>query len=125
MAGHEWTAEPGDAGARLDKFLADPARLGSRGKALTALERGKVFLNGIEAGVADAARRLEPGQIVRLWMDRPGSAKARREGAQPVGDLQIVFEDAALLVVNKPAGLLTVPLERKGSSPSVQSQIEM
>jgi 23S rRNA pseudouridine1911/1915/1917 synthase len=125
MAEHEWTAEPADAGARLDKFLAAPARLGSRGKALAALERGKVFLNGIEAGVADAARRLEPGQIVRLWMDRPGSAKARREGAQPVGDLQIVFEDAALLVVNKPAGLLTVPLERKGSSPSVQSQIEM
>jgi 23S rRNA-/tRNA-specific pseudouridylate synthase len=111
MAGNEWTTGPADAGARLDKFLAAPGRLGSRGRALAALERGKVFLNGTEAGVADAAHRLEAGQIVRLWMDRPGSAKARREGAQPAGDLEIVFEDAALLVVNKPAGLLTVPLE--------------
>jgi len=125
MAGNEWTTGPADAGARLDKFLAAPGRLGSRGRALAALERGKVFLNGTEAGVADAAHRLEAGQIVRLWMDRPGSAKARREGAQPAGDLEIVFEDAALLVVNKPAGLLTVPLERKGSAPSVQSQIEI
>ena len=65
-----------------------------------------MFLNETEAGVADAARRLEPGDTVRLWIDRPGSAKPRRAGPQAVGDLEIVFEDAALLVVNKPAGLL-------------------
>ena len=29
-------------------------------------------------------------------------------------DLDIVFEDASLVVVNKPPGLLSVPLERKG-----------
>lgn len=125
MAANEWTAEPADAGTRLDKFLAAAERLGSRAKALAALERGKVFVDGSEAGAADAARRLEQGQIVRLWMDRPGSARARRAGTQSAGDLEIVFEDAALLVVNKPAGLLTVPLERKGSAPSVQSQIEI
>jgi 23S rRNA pseudouridine1911/1915/1917 synthase len=121
----EWTVEPADAGARLDKFLAAATRAGSRAKAFAALERGKVFLNETEAGVADAARRLEPGDTVRLWMDRPGSAKARRSGPQAVGDLEIVFEDAALLVVNKPAGLLAVPLERKAAAPSVLEQIEV
>ena len=42
------------AGTRLDKFLADPSRLGSRAKAAAALERGKVFLNGREAALANA-----------------------------------------------------------------------
>jgi 23S rRNA pseudouridine1911/1915/1917 synthase len=56
-------------------------------------------------------------------MDRPGSARARRLVTE-VGDLQIIFEDDALLVVNKPAGLLSVPLERKSDAPSVYEQIE-
>jgi 23S rRNA pseudouridine1911/1915/1917 synthase len=123
MATDEWAVEPVDAGARLDKFLAAPERLGSRAKAFAALERGKVFLNGVEAGAADAARRISPGDTVRVWLDRPGSSRARRP-AQIAGDLEIVFEDDVLLVVNKPAGLLTVPLERKADAPSVQFQIE-
>ena len=114
-----------DAGARLDKFLAAPERLGSRARAFAALERGKVFLNGAEAGTADAATRVSAGDNIRLWMDRPGSAQARRTGTQSSGPLEIVHEDPRLLVVNKPAGLLTVPLERKGAAPSVQSQLEI
>ena len=125
MGASEWTVEPADTGARLDKFLAAPDRLGSRARAFAALERGKVFLNDAEAGAPDAARRLAPGDRIRLWVDRPGSAKARRPGAQSVGDLEIVFEDGWLLVINKPAGLLTVPLERKGAADSVQSQLEV
>ena len=124
MATDEWAVEPADAGARLDKFLAASGRLGSRAKAFAALERGKVFLNGVEAGAADAARRISSGDTVRVWIDRPRSSRARRPPGQTAGDLEIVFEDDLLLVVNKPAGLLTVPLERKGDAPSVQSQIE-
>ena len=119
----EWVTEGVDAGVRLDKFLAAPGRLGSRAKAAMALERGKVFVNATEAGRADAARRLVSGDIVRLWIDRPGSAKSRpRLGL--TGELEIVFEDDDLLVVNKPAGILSVPLERKSDVPSVYEQIE-
>jgi 23S rRNA pseudouridine1911/1915/1917 synthase len=39
-------------------------------------------------------------------------------------DLDIVFEDASLLVVNKPAGLLSVPLERKRGADSVFDRVE-
>ena len=39
------------------------------------------------------------------------------------GLLQVVYEDDVLLVVNKPAGLLTVPLERKAAAPSVYDQV--
>ena len=123
MSDSEWIVGPGEAGVRLDKYLAAPGRLGSRAKAFAGLERGKVFLDGGEAGAGDAARLLAAGQIVRLWMDRPGSARTRRT-AEQIGDLDVVFEDEVLLVVNKPAGLLSVPLERKSDAPSVYEQIE-
>jgi 23S rRNA pseudouridine1911/1915/1917 synthase len=123
VSNSEWTTGQEDAGARLDKFLAAPARLGSRGQSVKALERGKIYVNGAEVGVADAARRLEPGDVVRAWIDRPGSAR-RRPRIGPSGGLDIVYEDDALLVVSKPAGMLSVPLERKAEAPSVYEVIE-
>lgn len=124
MAGATWEVRDGEAGTRLDKFLADGERLGSRARAVTAIEKGKVFVNDDEAGGADAGRRLAQGDRVRVWMDRPGSAKARPTGSQIAGDVEIVFEDAFLIVVNKPAGLLSVPLERKSAAPSAFDRIE-
>lgn len=118
----QWTVGSHEAGVRLDKFLAAADRAGSRARALSALERGKVLVNGADADVDDAARRLTPGDVVRLWMDRPGSA-ARRPRIGRRGALDVIYEDDVLLVVNKPAGLLTVPLERKSAAPSVYSQI--
>lgn len=125
MAGpiDEWSVAPDDAETRLDKYLAAPSRLGSRGRAATALERGKIFINDREAGLADAARRLVVGDRVRVWMDRPGSSTARR-GGRHTGQLKILYEDAALLVVDKPAGLLAVPLPRQGEAESVYSLLE-
>jgi 23S rRNA pseudouridine1911/1915/1917 synthase len=118
-----WTAATSEAGVRLDKFLAAPGRLGSRGRSVAALERGKVFVNDAEAGIDDAARRLIAGDVVQVWVDRPGSAKARpRTG--PAGELDIVYEDEALVVVSKPPGVLSVPLERNPGVPSVYGLLE-
>ena len=115
----EWTLGADDAGIRLDKYLAAEGRAGSRPRAAAALERGKVFLNGREVTLADAATRWAAGDVVRLWADRPGSSKR----AQTIGDreLPIVYEDDALVVLNKPAGLLAVPLppRRRFDAPSV------
>ena len=105
------------AGVRLDKFLAADERLGSRGRVADAIDKGKVFVNGAEAGRADAGSLLRSGDEVRVWMDRPGSAR-RPRGQSEAGDLDILYEDAALIVVNKPAGLLAVPLERKSEAAS-------
>jgi 23S rRNA pseudouridine1911/1915/1917 synthase len=123
MADAEWTAGAEDAGVRLDKFLAAPDRLGSRARALTAIERGKVFLNDVETAAADAASRLAPGDRVRVWMNRPGSAKARPRPRQ-VADFVLMYEDDVMLVIDKPAGLLAVPLERKADAPSVVGQLQ-
>ena len=123
MSNSEWRIGADANGMRLDKYLADGARLGSRGRAVAALERGKIFVNGSEVALSDAGRRLSIGDVVRAWVDRPGSSKPRRRTGL-VGDLDIVYEDDTLIVVNKPAGLLTVPLERRLDFPSVFDQIE-
>jgi 23S rRNA pseudouridine1911/1915/1917 synthase len=120
----EWTIPLHDAGIRLDKFLAGPDRLGSRRRALEALERGKVFLNEVEATVSQAAVRLADGDVVRLWIDRPGSAKRRATAVRVAGDLRIIYEDDDLIVVDKPAGLLAVPLERRSEASSVYVLLE-
>ena len=88
-----------------------------------ALERGKVFVNDVEASSKDAGSRVKSGDVVRLWIDRPGSAK-RRLGAFRSGDLHILYEDDALLVLNKPAGLLAVPLDSREAAPSLYDRIE-
>ena len=121
MSDLQWTAGSEDAGVRLDRFLAAADRLGSRARALAALDRGKIFLNGAEAAAADRATLLGIGDVVRAWMDRPGSARRR---TARTGALDIVYEDDALLVLNKPAGLLVVPLERRGAAPSVYDLVE-
>ena len=118
-----WTVPTESARVRLDKFLAARERLGSRGRAAEALDKGKVFVNGTEAGRADAGVRLRAGDVVKVWMDRPGSTR-RRRGATEAGALEIVHDDNELIVVNKPAGLLTVPLERKSDAPSAYEYIE-
>lgn len=114
----EWTVDEADAGARLDKFLAAAERLGSRSRAATALDRGQVFLNDVECAAGDAAQVLQPGHRVRLWRDRPGSA-SRHTRQRPVDRFRIVFEDDSLIVVDKPAGVLTVPHPSRRDEPSV------
>jgi RluA family pseudouridine synthase len=48
----------------------------------------------------------------------------RRRAVGRRRDLEVVYEDESLIVVDKPAGVLTVPLERRPDAPSVLRQIE-
>ena len=121
--GVSWRVAAEAVGVRLDKFLATAERLGSRGRVVTALDKGQVFVNDVEATRAHAGSLLKLGDVVRLWRDRPGSAR-RRRGSTEAGDVEVLYEDDALLVVNKPAGLLSVPLERKRQALSAYDHLE-
>lgn len=118
--GPVWVVDEAAAGERLDKFLGAADRLGSRAKAADALDRGKVFLNDGEATRRDAARRVVAGDRVHLWADRPGSAQRRGARAARDGAPPIVYQDEVLIVVDKPPGLLTVPLPRREDAVSVE-----
>lgn len=118
MSKQTWTVTETEAETRLDKWLAAAGRLGSRAKALNAIERGKVFVNKAEQSAADAGRRMQARDVVMLWMDRPGSAE-RRYAERHDSGLHLLYEDTALLVINKPAGLLTVPLPAQPNEESL------
>ena len=118
-----WIARPEEAGVRLDKYLAAPERLGSRARAVEALARGKVFVNDREASRRDAGSRLRAGDAVRFWIDRPGSAR-RPVSLGDRRDLGIVYEDESVVVLNKPAGVLAVPLDRHGAARSVYEDLK-
>ena len=124
MTHSSWTVEPDAAGIRLDKFLAEAGRLGSRSRAAAALDRHKVFLNGEEVDIDRAAVRLSTGDVVRVWSDRPGSARRRPTSVRSASHVPVVYEDEALVVVNKPPGLLAVPLERRSKAPSVYDLLQ-
>jgi 23S rRNA pseudouridine1911/1915/1917 synthase len=117
-----WTVDAAGAGARLDKFLAEAGRLGSRGRSTEAINKGKVFVNDREAESVDGGKPLAEGDRVRVWMDRPGSAK-RRPSPRRIDGLAILYEDDDVIAINKPAGILTVPLPGRDDD-SVQDQVE-
>jgi 23S rRNA pseudouridine1911/1915/1917 synthase len=110
---------------RLDRFLADEERLASRRRVAHALERGQVFVNDVEAGPAMAGHRLAEGDRIRLWVDRPGSAHRRIGRTARDGALHIVYEDDAIVVVDKPPGLLAVPLPSRDGTDSVQDLLTL
>ncbi|MDX6580111.1 MAG: rRNA synthase, partial [Gaiellales bacterium] len=93
---------PSDAGGiRLDRFLAELDEVGSRASAERHVAAGRVTVDG---NVAGKALRLRGGEQVEVELEDPGP------GLEPVElDLDVVFEDEHLLVVDKPAGLVTHP----------------
>jgi 23S rRNA pseudouridine1911/1915/1917 synthase len=97
------TAEPGDAGERLDRLLA--ARLDdlSRTRVKHLVEAGRVSVDG--ATVRDPAMRVKPGQSFVLTL--PPAVDDTPEPQAMA--LPILHEDEHLLVIDKPAGLVVHP----------------
>jgi 23S rRNA pseudouridine1911/1915/1917 synthase len=90
-------------GERLDKFLADALPKTSRAQAQRLLAQGFVQLAG--APCTDASRKLQAGEQLRVYVP-----KAEPSALTPVNlPLDVLYEDADLLVINKQAGLTVHP----------------
>jgi 23S rRNA pseudouridine1911/1915/1917 synthase len=88
------------AGERLDHFLAAALAPVSRSRVQLLLEQGGVLLNGARPKASFKLRGGE--QIVITGDPRPAPLKAMAEDIK----LDVVYEDADLAVVNKPAGMM-------------------
>jgi len=94
--------EADSAGARLDQWLAGrlPELSRMRVKALIAGGRTRV-----DGRAVKAAHRVQAGERVEVSIPPPA-----RDGIAPEAvPLRVVFEDAHVLVVDKPAGMVTHP----------------
>lgn len=90
-------------GERLDKFLERRCPELSRSRAQALIAQGCVALDGKMAN--KASTRLKVGQAVELRIPEPAQTGL---AAQDI-PLEVVYEDADLLVVNKRAGMTTHP----------------
>ncbi len=93
----------GAVGTRLDKWLADNVPAVSRSRIKTLIEDGAVTVDGKPA--ADPAYRIKLDETVLIAV--PVAVEAKPE-AQAM-DLDIVFEDEHLIVINKPVGMVVHP----------------
>lgn len=90
-----------EATSRLDTFVALAAEL-SRSRAALLISEGNVKVNGKEA---NKNVKLKQGDSVEIIVPEP---KAYDVAAENI-NLDIVYEDADLLVVNKPKGMVVHP----------------
>jgi 23S rRNA pseudouridine1911/1915/1917 synthase len=118
-----WIVRTEEDGLTLDKFLAAPERLGSRSRAADAREKNKLFLNDREVDPRGRPVRLKAGDRVWVWQDRPGTAR-RRSFPFAADGLNVLYEDEYIIAIDKPAGVLAVPLERQEDAISVVDQLK-
>ena len=100
---HTVTAGEAEAGGRLDRVLAGLVSNLSRTRIKALIEEGRVSADG--ETIMDPSYRVKPGQTFAIIV--PESRPAAPE-PQPI-DLDIVFEDKDVLVIDKPAGLVVHP----------------
>jgi len=96
----ELTAGPDDAGLRLDAFLAARGVFQSRAAAQRAIDAGEVTVDGTARA---KNHRVEEGAhvLVAETHDPPPPAAT--------ASFEVVFDDPDLMIVDKPAGLVTHP----------------
>ena len=88
--------------ARLDKALSDALPDVSRARVQALIAAGAVTRDG--QSLSSGSRSAEPG-IYRILMPAPVAADPQAEALA----LPVLFEDAHLIVVDKPAGMATHP----------------
>lgn len=96
--------DPGQSPIRLDKFLFDKMFQVSRNRIQNAIKNGMITLDGkqVKPNV-----KIKPNQEIIVYLDE---AREQQPPLIPQDiPLDIVYEDDAVMVVNKPAGLTVHP----------------
>jgi 23S rRNA pseudouridine1911/1915/1917 synthase len=97
-----WVVPAEEGRIRLDRFLAARGELGTRSQIRRLITDQLVW---VEDRQAKPGTLVRPGQTIRV--ERPRASVANVH-PQPM-DLNVLFEDDWLLVIDKPAGLVVHP----------------
>jgi len=98
-----FTADPGQAPLRIDKFLFNKLEGTSRSRIQSAANAGNILSNG---SPVKPNYRVKPGDLVTIVLPHP----PRKIELIPEDiPLDIVFEDEDVIVLNKQAGLVVHP----------------
>jgi 23S rRNA pseudouridine1911/1915/1917 synthase len=97
-----FTIDKSQIGQRLDIYLAQVEPTISRSHVKQVIEEGDVLVNG---NVPKVSQKLKEGDVIILNKKSPIEAKAVAQDMP----LNIVYEDEAIIVINKPAGMVVHP----------------
>ncbi len=95
--------EEQDAEERMDIVLPELLENTSRSSIQKLIEKGNVLVNGVP--VTSKKYKLKEGDLVEVRIEDPTPLQAEPENIP----LSIIYEDADLLVVNKPKGMVVHP----------------
>ncbi|MCX7978521.1 MAG: RluA family pseudouridine synthase [Bdellovibrionaceae bacterium] len=93
---------PEENGERLDKIVSRIELIGSRSRALHLIESGRILMNGKTVKPSFICRT---GQIINIDLPEEKVISHSPENLP----IEILFEDADIVVVNKPAGMVVHP----------------
>ncbi len=96
-------APDGAEGQRADRFLADASGTLSRSRVKTLIEEGRASRDGVV--IAQPAEPVRAGAVYELTQPEPVSAVPLPQNIP----FDILYEDDALIVLDKPAGLVVHP----------------
>lgn len=101
MEEKSWTVPETGSGERVDRHIADVLQV-ARSAVQNWIDQGLVTVGGRPAA---KNCRLRSGELIRVQIPAPTAYEAKAEDIP----LDIVYEDADLLVVNKPKGMVVHP----------------
>lgn len=96
-------SDPGQSLLRVDKFLQSKMENTSRNRIQTAAEQGAVQVNGVSV---KSNYKVKPGDVVTIVLSYPPTEYELIAEDIP---LNIVYQDDAVVVLNKEAGLVVHP----------------
>jgi 23S rRNA pseudouridine1911/1915/1917 synthase len=98
----EFVITAGESAKRIDLFLANRDPTFSRSALKRLIEEGCIQING---RIVRPSQKIKPGDRIRLEVPRPEPLDLLPEAIP----FEILYEDADVLVLNKPAGLVVHP----------------
>jgi 23S rRNA pseudouridine1911/1915/1917 synthase len=99
----EVTVGAGEAGVRLDRFLVSRFGDFSRSRLQALIRAGSVLRDG--AAIGDLGHRVKAGEAYTVDVPAPAAAQPQPQAIP----LAVVYEDAHLIVIDKPPGLAVHP----------------
>lgn len=99
---YEFIVEPEQEGIRIDQFLAQKNADISRSRIQKLIEQGNITVHGKQV---KPNYKVRQGDLVRLEIPEPVMLDVRPENI----DIEILYEDGDIAVVNKPQGMVVHP----------------
>ena len=104
----EFQIRDNEAGQRFDKYLSKLLRNAPKSFFYKMLRKKNITLNGKKA---TGNEKLEAGDKIKLFLSDETFDKfsEQKQAARAVTALDVIYEDSDILLINKPAGMLSQP----------------